>query len=132
MCRNFAKFTKRHLCQSVFVNKVAGPRATTLLKKRLLHRCFPLNFVKFLRTLSLWNTSGGCFCVLTYFVLLLFNSMLISFPQTVLKVCWNREYISLYYLQWVSTKLGLNSGYYGQYCLFYNIEKVLMFSIVCE
>ena len=30
-------------------------------KKRLWHWCFPLNFVKFLRTPFLQNTSGGCF-----------------------------------------------------------------------
>ena len=29
-----------------------------LLKKRLWHRCFPVNFVKFLRTPFLQNTSG--------------------------------------------------------------------------
>ena len=39
--RNFAKFTGKHLCQSLFFNKVEGLRAATLLKK---------NFVKFLRT----------------------------------------------------------------------------------
>ena len=33
-----------------------GP--ATLLKKRLWHRCFPVNFVKFLRTPFLQNTSG--------------------------------------------------------------------------
>ena len=33
-------------------------RPATLLKKRLWHRCFPLNFVKFLRTPFLQNTSG--------------------------------------------------------------------------
>ena len=31
--RNFAKFTGKHLCHSLFFNKVAGPAA--LLKKRL-------------------------------------------------------------------------------------------------
>ena len=30
----------------------------TLLKKRLLHRCFPVNFANFLRTRFLQNTSG--------------------------------------------------------------------------
>ena len=30
----------------------------TLLKKRLWHRCFPVNFVKFLRTPFLQNNSG--------------------------------------------------------------------------
>ena len=33
--RNFAKFTGKHLCQSLFFNKVAGMRPGTLLKKRL-------------------------------------------------------------------------------------------------
>ena len=33
-----------------FFNKITGPRPVTLLKKRLRHRCFPVNFGKFLRT----------------------------------------------------------------------------------
>ena len=33
--RNFAKFTVKHLCQSLFFNKIAGLRSATLLKKRL-------------------------------------------------------------------------------------------------
>ena len=32
---NFAKFTGKHLCQSLFFNKVAGLRPAILLKKRL-------------------------------------------------------------------------------------------------
>ena len=48
--RNFAKFTEKHLCQSLFFNKVADLRSAALLKKRLWHRCFPVNFEKFLRT----------------------------------------------------------------------------------
>ena len=55
---NFGKFTGKHLCQSLFFNKVAGLRPATLLKKRLWHRCFPVNFAKFLRTPFLQNTSG--------------------------------------------------------------------------
>ena len=31
-------------------NKVAGLRPATLLKQRLWHMCFPVNFAKFLRT----------------------------------------------------------------------------------
>ena len=56
----FAKFTGKHLCQSFFFNKVAGLnlRPATLFKKRLWHRCFLVDFVKFLRTLFLQNTSG--------------------------------------------------------------------------
>ena len=33
--RNFAKFTRKRLCQSLFFNKVAGLRPAALLKKRL-------------------------------------------------------------------------------------------------
>ena len=47
--KNFAKFTGKHLCQSLFVNKVPGLRPATLSKMRLWQRCFPVNFVKFLR-----------------------------------------------------------------------------------
>ena len=48
--RNFTKFTGKHLCQSLFFNKVSGLRLATLFEKRLWHMCFPVNFVKFLRT----------------------------------------------------------------------------------
>ena len=48
--KNFAKFTGKHLCQSLFFNKVSGLRPETLLKERLSRRCFPMNFAKFLRT----------------------------------------------------------------------------------
>ena len=44
----FAKFTGKHLSQSLFFNKIAG-RPATFLKKRLWSRCFPVNFGKFLR-----------------------------------------------------------------------------------
>ena len=43
--RNLTKFTEKHLCQSL--------RPATLLNKRLWHRCFTVNFAKFLRTLFL-------------------------------------------------------------------------------
>ena len=48
--RNFAKLTGNHLCQSLFFNTDAALGPTILLKKRLWHRCFPVNFTKFLRT----------------------------------------------------------------------------------
>ena len=56
--RNFATFTRKHLCQSLYFNKVAGLRPATLLKNRLWHRYFPVNFAKFLRTPFLQYTSG--------------------------------------------------------------------------
>ena len=48
--RKFAKFTGKHRWHSLFFNKVTGLRPATLLKNRLWHRCFPVNFEKFLRT----------------------------------------------------------------------------------
>ena len=51
--RNFTEFTGKHLHQSLFFNKVAGLRLGTLFKKRPWNRCFPVNFVKFLRKPSL-------------------------------------------------------------------------------
>ena len=56
--RNFAKFTGKHLCQSPFLNKVAGLSPAALLKRSLWHRCFPMNLAKFLRTPFLQITSG--------------------------------------------------------------------------
>ena len=49
---NFAKFTGKYLCQSLFFNKVKG---FSLWKVRLWRRCFHVNFVKFLRTPFLQN-----------------------------------------------------------------------------
>ena len=53
VARNFAKFTGKRLCQRFFYNKVAGLRPATLLKKNFWHRCFPVNFAKFFRTIIL-------------------------------------------------------------------------------
>ena len=47
--KNFAKFTGKRL------------RPATSLK-RLWHRCFPVNFAKFLRTLFNRTALGDCFC----------------------------------------------------------------------
>ena len=48
--RNFAKFTGKLLCQTLFFNKVAGLMPATLIRKRLWRKRFPVNFAKFLRT----------------------------------------------------------------------------------
>ena len=46
-------------------------RPPTLLKKRLWHRCFTVNFQKFLRTPYLQNTSGWLLLYIVYFELFL-------------------------------------------------------------
>ena len=50
--RNFAKFTRKHLRQSLFFNKGAVLRPATLLKRG---SGTVVNFVKFLRTPFLQN-----------------------------------------------------------------------------
>ena len=59
--RNFAKFTGKDLCQSLFFNKATDLRPATLLKKKLWRRCFPVSFAKFLRTLFYRTPLGDCF-----------------------------------------------------------------------
>ena len=46
------------MCQRLFFNKVAGLSPATLIKKRSGTGVFPVNFVKFVRTPFLQNTSG--------------------------------------------------------------------------
>ena len=46
--KNFTKFAEKHLCL----------RPETLLKRRLWHRCSPVNFMKFSRKPFLQNSSG--------------------------------------------------------------------------
>ena len=40
-----------------------GLQVCNLIKKRLQHRCFPVNIAKILRKLFLQNISGGYFCL---------------------------------------------------------------------
>ena len=54
---NFAKFTGKHLCQSLCFKKAAGLMPATLLKRDSGTEFFPVNFVKFSRTAILQNSS---------------------------------------------------------------------------
>ena len=45
-----SQYSQENTCvRESFLNKVAGLRPATLLKKSLWHRCLPVNFAKFLR-----------------------------------------------------------------------------------
>ena len=48
VAKSFSKFTEKHLCWSFFFNKVTCFKTATLLKERLQHKCFPVNFAKLL------------------------------------------------------------------------------------
>ena len=57
-CKKRCSYSQENNCARAPFYKVAGLRPVTLLKKKLLHRCFPVNFAKFLRTFFSQNTSG--------------------------------------------------------------------------
>ena len=44
------------MCSSFCFNKVTGLQAGNLFRKEFRHKCFPADFVKFLRRPILWNT----------------------------------------------------------------------------
>ena len=50
--RDFPMFTGQHVCWSLFLIKL---QAWNFIKKRLQHRCFPVNTAKFLRAPILKN-----------------------------------------------------------------------------
>ena len=59
--RNFTKFTRKHLCQSLFFNKVAGLKPATLLKK-VLTQVFSCEFCEISKntffTEHIWTTAS--------------------------------------------------------------------------
>ena len=48
--------SQKNTSARVFFNKVAGLRPATVLKKRLCHRCFPVNFEKISRNTFSYRT----------------------------------------------------------------------------
>ena len=96
MClRSFTKFTWKHLCFNLSFS--------TLSKKRPWHRCFPVNFVKFLRTTffkeHLW------WLLLFFTVLFLYSLktkykteslwLLIIYCYVLKFTLWKSEYVNL-------------------------------------
>ena len=58
--KNFSKFRGKHLCQSLVFNKLQA----------FWHKCFPVNFQKFLRTSFLQNTSRQLLLFILHFRIL--------------------------------------------------------------
>ena len=54
--RNFAKFTGKYLCQSLFFTKASGPRSSTLLKKETLAQVFSSEFRKHFKNTCSYRT----------------------------------------------------------------------------
>ena len=55
--RNFTKFTGKHLCQSLFFNKVAGPgQACNFIKKETLAQVFSCEFCEISKNTFFYRT----------------------------------------------------------------------------
>ena len=71
--RNFAKFTGKHLCQSLFFNKVAG-LACNFIKKETLAQVFSCEFCEISKntffTEHLWTTASDKMPLLFFLSLL--------------------------------------------------------------
>ena len=54
---------RKRLVLELLFSKVASLEAYTFVKKKLQHRCFPVNIATLLRKFYLKNITGGCiFC----------------------------------------------------------------------
>ena len=121
--KNFVKTGRKKPVLEIFF------RPATLLKKRLRHKCFPVNFAKFLRTLFILNSYGGCFfqfsldsrrrwwkyiseLVMIWFItafLLLVGTFVFIFGEQELSIASRRLLSHLLYILFMIKKDGNNS-----------------------
>ena len=80
--KNFAKFTGKDLCQILFSKK-----------KKLWHRCFPVNFAKFLRILFLQSTSWKLLLYISWSLIIWQWAAIKTHPRDYLSV-WH-SYITI-------------------------------------
>ena len=76
--RNFAKFTGKHVLESLFFDKGKLFRSAAPLKARLQRRCFLVNSAKFVRTPFLQNTTRRRLLIITVSAVLVMNGQLES------------------------------------------------------
>ena len=92
------------MLESLF-NKVAGLQCCNFIKKRLQHRCFPVNIAKFLRTAILNNICERQLLYLTDF------SEQLVFREAISQSSLSNIFISNFYFTFVSlyTFISLNN-----------------------
>ena len=122
--KSFIKFTGKQLCKSLFSNKVAGLRPETLSKKRLWHRCFPVNFAKLLRTTFFYSTPLVAACVFKSFCYRKWTHF--TFVLIVTPVVWVATDLQACYLVNIFSKVacGLNPVKKGEKIDWVNEERI--------
>ena len=106
MCsQKFRKIYRKHLCQSLFFNKVSGLMPATLFKKWLWRRCFPVNFVKLLRTRFCRTSLNDCF----YFSQeeWLENCFPMNAGSYLIALRWWLDFLLMYWIIWSGLWLRL-------------------------
>ena len=78
--RNFAKFVRKHLCQSVFFNKVAGA-ACNFIKRETLAQVFSCEFCKISKNTFFYRTPPVAASLFCKTKILRWSSSLISLPN---------------------------------------------------
>ena len=71
-------------------------RPATFLKKWLWYRCFPVNFVKFLKTTFLQNTSEQLFLLLSRWVICINYNIQFSFDEPLHSIAASKSFHSLW------------------------------------
>ena len=72
--KDFTKFTRKHLCKSLFSNKVVDEGLQLYLKNRLWHKCFPVNFYEIFKNALF--TEHLCICTSQKMTLTMFKSFI--------------------------------------------------------
>ena len=95
--RNYTKFTRKHLCQNLFFNKVVSLDPATLLKMRLWNRWLSVNVVNFLRnTFSYRTPVSNCFCFFrTTIDLISYSNVKLGFVSKTQPILKKRQIIFL-------------------------------------
>ena len=124
--RNFAKFTGKHLCQSL-----------TLLKKTLWHRCFPVNFARFLKTPCFTEHIRWLFCnffkALSIFLKICVSLFRVTCDPQLLYFCVHGWWIILpwYYYNFFFRGKWSNRPYYYVFIENVLLKNEVIQSILC-
>ena len=114
--KKFAKFTAKHLCQSLIYKKVADLRHAILSKKRLRYRWFPVNFVEFFWALFLRNTCSSMLMKKIQIEMLFSMQLFIMcYPQIDYRLL---EYLNHPFSLSLLTSPNLNISFYVIFSLF--------------
>ena len=109
--RNFAKFTWKHLCQSLFFNKVSA-NVCNFVKKETLVLVFPFWILhNFLEHLFFQNTTSGCPMVFVQLFLLITLSKFSTMLSILIFSYWKQHKANTWLLNLPYNDVWLRNDY---------------------